>query len=102
MANLLTTNFFIGLVLGIMVGAIVGFLVARNSKASDQSIKAVQLLSILTLFGYIGLSYIYGKDPSPLGMGMILATGYGAKGGELIEKFLDRSKGKEKGGNDDK
>ena len=87
-------QFFAGLTLGFMFGVVVGYIIALRSKKPESKITAVQLLSVITLFGYLLVSFAFGKDPQWVISVAILATGYGARGGELLEKVLEKREGK--------
>lgn len=97
---MITTNtftnleFFVGLGVGLFFGLIIGFIIALRSKKPENNITAVQLLAVITLFGYIFVSFAFGKDVQWIVAVAILATGYGAKGGAIIEKILERKEGK--------
>ena len=56
-------QFFAGLTLGFMFGVVVGYIIALRSKKPESKITAVQLLSVITLFGYLLVSFAFGKDP---------------------------------------
>ena len=90
--NLVSTQFLLGLAGGLVLGLFVGYVIAKRSKHADSNVTLVQLLSIVTLFGYIITSYLFAKDVSWIISVGILATGYGARGGELLEKLLERRK----------
>ena len=88
--NITGTNFFIGLVVGLSFGFILGFIVALRSKKPENNVSAIQLLSIVALFGYILVSFAFDKEVSWVIAVSILATGYGARGGAIIEKILEK------------
>lgn len=92
--NITHINFFAGLVVGFSIGLVLGFIIALRSKKPENKITAVQLLAILTLFGYILVSFAFGREVSWVISVAILATGYGARGGEIIEKILERGEKK--------
>lgn len=88
--NLNQTSFLIGLAIGLSIGALLGFIIALRSKKPENNITAVQLLAVITLFGYILVSFAFERDISWVIAVAILATGYGAKGGAIIERILER------------
>lgn len=75
---------------GFVVGGILGYIITRKSSSPDGDVTAVQLLSILTLFGYLFLSFIFDREVSWIIAVAVLATGYGLKGGEILEKIIER------------
>lgn len=83
-------QFFVGLVIGLTLGLAVGYIIALRSKKPESKITAVQLLAVLTLFGYLLVSFAFEKDVSWVIAVAILATGYGARGGEILEKVLEK------------
>lgn len=83
-------QFFVGLLVGLTLGVVVGYIIARRSKSPTSNVTAVQLVAVLTLFGYLFVSFGYGKDPQWVISVAILATGYGARGGEILEKVLEK------------
>lgn len=92
--NITHINFFAGLVVGFSLGLILGFIIALRSKRPENKITAVQILAIITLFGYMLVSFAFGREVSWVIAVAILATGYGARGGEIIEKILERGEKK--------
>lgn len=87
-------QFFAGLAVGLSIGVVLGFIIALRSKRPESKITAVQLLAVITLFGYIFVSYAFGKEVQWVIAVAILATGYGARGGEIIEKILAKGERK--------
>lgn len=87
-------QFFAGLAVGLSLGFVLGFIIALRSKRPESKITAVQLLAVITLFGYIFVSYAFGKEVQWVIAVAILATGYGARGGEIIEKILAKGERK--------
>jgi len=45
----------------------------------------------LPFFGYVLVTFAFGREVSWIIAIAILATGYGAKGGQIIEKILERN-----------
>ena len=88
--NITLISFFAGLGIGFFLGLILGFIVALRSKKPENKITAIQVFSVITLFGYILLSFAFTQEVSWVIAVAILATGYGARGGEIIEKILTR------------
>lgn len=88
--NLTHINFLLGLGIGFFIGIIIGFIVALRSKKPENNISAVQILAVLTLFGYLFVSYAFEREASWVIAVAILATGYGARGGAIIERILER------------
>lgn len=88
----LTVQFYAGLTIGLSTGAVLGFIGARRNKDKANNVSALQLLALLAVFGYVGLSFAFARDPNVIISVAILATGYGVKGGEILEKILDRKK----------
>jgi len=88
--NITHYTFLAGLLVGFTIGLILGFIIALRSKRPENKITAVQVLAIITLFGYLLVSFAFGRDVSWVITVAILATGYGARGGEIIEKILER------------
>jgi len=83
----------VGALIGVIIGAIIGFAVASHySTATDinNRITATQLLSILMFFGYVFFSFQFNRDVDGFICIAILATGYGAKGGQIVEKALEK------------
>lgn len=81
-----------GIIAGLIIGVPLGMLIARRSKKPDNAITSLQIMAFLVLFLYVLTSYIFAHEPSwPIAIG-ILATGYGAKGGEILEQILERKK----------
>ena len=87
-------QFFAGIILGLFFGVCIGYIIALRSKRPESKITAIQLLSVLTLFGYLFVSFAFEKDVSWVIAVAILATGYGARGGEILEKVLEKREGK--------
>lgn len=48
-------------------------------------------MAVATFFGYMIVTFAFGKEVSWIIAIAILATGYGAKGGQIIEKILERN-----------
>lgn len=88
---MISPAFFIGVALGFILGLAIGFVIALRSKKPDSNVTAVQILAVATFFGYMIVSFAFGKEVSWIIAIAILATGYGAKGGQIIEKILERS-----------
>jgi NhaP-type Na+/H+ or K+/H+ antiporter len=84
-------TFFIGIGIGFVLGVIVGFLIALRSKRPESKLTAIQIFSVITFFGYIVLSFVFNREVSWIIAIAILATGYGARGGAIIEKVLERN-----------
>lgn len=80
-------QFLVGLVLGLLFGIPVGFAVAKRSKSEGQ-VTGVQILAVVSVAVYVFGSYSLERDVSSFVIGLFLATGYGAKGGEIIEKAI--------------
>lgn len=87
-----THQFYIGLSIGLAIGGVLGYIVAKRNTNEQNNVTALQLLALIALFGYVGLSFAVGKDPNSLITVAILATGYGVKGGEILEKILEKKK----------
>lgn len=83
--------FFLGVGLGFILGGAVGFIVALRSKKPESNVTAIQIMAIVTFFGYMIVSFAFGREVSWIIAIAILATGYGAKGGQIIEKILERN-----------
>ena len=79
-------------VVGFVFGIVVGYIVALRSKKPESKVTAVQLLAVATLFGYLIVSFAYGREVSWVIAVAILSTGYGMKGGEILEKLLEKRK----------
>lgn len=88
--NLTHINFLSGLAVGLFTGLILGYIIALRSKKPENNITAVQILAIITLFGYLVLSFMFDREVSWVIAVAILATGYGARGGAIIEGLLER------------
>lgn len=88
--NIVEVEFFVGLIVGLLLGFVVGFIIALRSRKPENNISAVQILAVATLFGYIFTSFYFNREVSWVIAVSILATGYGAKGGEIIERVLER------------
>lgn len=88
--NITHINFLGGLAIGLITGIIIGYLIALRSKKPENNITAVQILAIATLFGYLLISFAFEREASWVIAVAILATGYGARGGAIIEKILER------------
>lgn len=88
--NITHLTFLAGLAVGFVLGLIIGFIIALRSKKPENKITAVQILAIITLFGYLLVSFAFDREVSWVIAVAILATGYGARGGEIIEKILER------------
>lgn len=82
----------IGLSIGLVVGAFIGYAIAKRSKSPDSSITAIGLLSVIATIGFVVLSYAFDREPNWIIAVAILVTGYGAKGGEIIERILEKRK----------
>ena len=67
-------------------------MVAKRRKDPDSRISAIQVLAFLILIIYVGMSFAFKHEPSWVIAVGILATGYGAKGGEILEKLLEKGK----------
>lgn len=89
--SLISPTFFVGVLIGFILGLTIGFIVALRSKKPDSNVTAIQILSAAVFFGYILISFAFGKEVSWIIAIAILATGYGAKGGQIIEKILERN-----------
>lgn len=88
--NITHINFLGGLAIGLVIGLILGYIIALRSKKPENNITAVQVLAILTLFGYLVISFAFEREVSWVIAVAILATGYGARGGVIIEKILEK------------
>ena len=82
----------IAAVVGFVFGVVIGYIVALRSKKPESKVTAVQLLAVATLFGYLIVSFAYGREVSWVIAVAILATGYGMKGGEILESILEKRK----------
>lgn len=89
--TMISPAFFLGVGLGFILGITVGFIIALRSKKPDSNVTAIQILSVATFFGYMIIVFAFGREVSWIIAIAILATGYGAKGGQIIEKILERN-----------
>lgn len=89
--TVISPTFFIGISVGFVIGLTLGFIIALRSKRPDSNVTAIQILAVLTFFGYMLVSFAFGREVSWIIAIAILATGYGAKGGQIIEKMLERN-----------
>ncbi len=89
--TMISPVFFIGIGIGFVVGLVIGFIIALRSKKPDNNVTAIQILAVITFFGYMLVSFAFGREVSWIIAIAILATGYGAKGGQIIEKILERN-----------
>jgi len=89
--TMISPVFFVGIAFGFILGLAIGFVIALRSKKPDSNVTAIQILAVATFFGYMIVSFAFGKEVSWIIAIAILATGYGAKGGQIIEKILERS-----------
>lgn len=92
--NITHLTFIAGLLLGLTVGFVLGFILALRSRKPENKVTAVQLLSVITLFGYLVISFFFDQEVSWVIAVAILATGYGARGGLIIEKILEKAEKK--------
>lgn len=84
-------DLLVGGIFGFIFGVVFGFIVAKRSKHPDTTVTAVQVMSVAVFFGFIFVSFYFQRDIDPFIAIAILATGYGAKGGEFAERILDRA-----------
>ena len=89
--TMISPTFFVGIALGFILGLAIGFIIALRSKKPDSNVTAIQILSVATFFGYVLVTFAFGREVSWIIAIAILATGYGAKGGQIIEKILERN-----------
>lgn len=89
--TMISPAFFIGVAGGVILGFALGFIVALRSKKPDSNVTAIQILAVATFFGYMIVSFAFGREVSWVIAIAILATGYGARGGAIIEKILERN-----------
>lgn len=82
--------FAVGLITGLIIGTLLGYIIAKRNKKPDGNVTLVQMLAVLTFFGYIFGSFAFGRDANWIIAIGILATGYGVRGGEILEKILER------------
>ena len=85
-------HFVAGIGVGLLIGFTMGYIIAKRSKKPDSNVTGLQLLAVLSTLGYILMSYGFERDPSPAIAAAILVIGYGAKGGQLLEKILEKKK----------
>lgn len=90
LAQNINVSFLVGMGVGLSIGAIVGYLIAKRNKQPDGNVTLVQMLAVVTLFGYIIVSFTFNRDVSWIIAVAILATGYGVRGGQILEKVLER------------
>ncbi len=88
---MISPAFFIGVAAGFVLGLAMGFIIALRSKKPNSNVTAIQILSVATFFGYMVVTFAFGREVSWIIAIAILATGYGAKGGQIIEKILERN-----------
>lgn len=89
--TMISPAFFIGIGLGFILGLAIGFIIALRSKKPDSNVTAIQILAVATFFGYMLVTFAFGREVSWIIAIAILATGYGAKGGQIIERILERN-----------
>ena len=89
--TVISPSFFVGIGVGFAIGLTLGFIIALRSKKPDSNVTAIQILAVATFFGYMIVSFAFGREVSWIIAIAILATGYGAKGGQIIEKILERN-----------
>lgn len=89
--TMISPALFIGIAIGFLLGLVVGFIIAVRSKKPDSNVTAIQILAVATFFGYMLVSFAFGREVSWVIAIAILATGYGARGGQIIEKILERN-----------
>lgn len=91
--TLINGSFWAGAALGLILGAILGFMIARHlngTREGEKRLTQLQLASMFMLFVYVPFAYAVGDAPSEFIVGAIMATFGGEAVGKAIQKGLDK------------